>query len=744
MRREHESSQARRAFPRTRPGQLTRTRERSGLIGEGNVGKSSLLAALRGEPFLENRETTHGIDIQSLEMVAADEGNIRFHAWDFGGQEIYRVTHQFFFSQDALFLLVWRPREGLEQSGVEFWLEKIARRVGGHGRVVLVSTYADEGRLAHVDLSRMKRQFGDLVVGHFAVDNSSARGMDDLKECLGQVALELRHVNDPIAVTWQSAREWLMGKKEPLVSRMAYEEECGNSGISLDAAETWLRLLAAFGEVVAFPDDPGLSDLIVRDPELLASAVSYLLENQEIVDCGGVASHKLISDVWGDHLSEASRAIYPFLLRLMEHHEISYRIDEKHSLIAPVVPHFGPLDVPWSVAPGDEVPLRAQFRMSADPVGLVSWLTCRFHALSIGVHWRSGVFLRDPDTRAEALIGLTGNTLEIEVRGLAPSELFTALRRDVDHLLRVRWPYVRYESYTMCSATVGCTGDFRFGALRSAVQDSNRQTVECSECFKSQSVARLLVGFDITERSAVGDGLLALAKGIDGVSHELALAREGIDRLQTVSVSGIRELAGVREIVGDVRRLVALVSADVPRLFSLTPEDHKAWDPRRLASSRYRLTLWCEAVGAEHPAGDGYLIQRPEDWFLESRGVLVVMARLLRLLPVVNGVGQVVLDGVDLEGLRSGLALMDEVGLAAFDLGVDTADRLPLAELPLASAFSPQGYEASMLKNLLAEIDPAGEFGGLSKVAVTGGEVLWICRSHREAQDPGLPLLGAC
>ena len=35
------------------------------LIGEGNVGKTSLSAALRGEEFVEGRPFTHGIEIET-------------------------------------------------------------------------------------------------------------------------------------------------------------------------------------------------------------------------------------------------------------------------------------------------------------------------------------------------------------------------------------------------------------------------------------------------------------------------------------------------------------------------------------------------------------------------------------------------------------------------------------------------------------------------------------------------------
>ena len=39
------------------------------LIGEGEVGKSCLLGALRGDPWEEGRPTTHGIEIKPVTDV---------------------------------------------------------------------------------------------------------------------------------------------------------------------------------------------------------------------------------------------------------------------------------------------------------------------------------------------------------------------------------------------------------------------------------------------------------------------------------------------------------------------------------------------------------------------------------------------------------------------------------------------------------------------------------------------------
>jgi GTPase SAR1 family protein len=97
------------------------------LVGEGGVGKSSLLAALRAERWVEKRDTTHGVEIKPVEV--SHEGRaITLNGWDFGGQKIYRSTHQLFFTAPAVYLVVWKPREGPELGLVEHWIAMIRHR----------------------------------------------------------------------------------------------------------------------------------------------------------------------------------------------------------------------------------------------------------------------------------------------------------------------------------------------------------------------------------------------------------------------------------------------------------------------------------------------------------------------------------------------------------------------------------------------------------------------------------------
>ena len=123
------------------------TRRKLLLVGEGNVGKTSLIAALRSAPFVEGRPTTHGIEISPLTIHHPSlDMDMTVRAWDFGGQEVYRISHQFFFTRRALYLVVWNARQGQEQDEVEGWLRRIRLRVGHDARALLVATHCDERR----------------------------------------------------------------------------------------------------------------------------------------------------------------------------------------------------------------------------------------------------------------------------------------------------------------------------------------------------------------------------------------------------------------------------------------------------------------------------------------------------------------------------------------------------------------------------------------------------------------------
>jgi internalin A len=91
------------------------------------VGKTSLLRVLRGEQFNPQEPTTHGLETNPLQIAHPSETNVtmQLNSWDFGGQQIYHATHQFFLTNRSLFLLVWHARMGFEAGKLYYWLDML-------------------------------------------------------------------------------------------------------------------------------------------------------------------------------------------------------------------------------------------------------------------------------------------------------------------------------------------------------------------------------------------------------------------------------------------------------------------------------------------------------------------------------------------------------------------------------------------------------------------------------------------
>jgi len=73
------------------------------LTGNTTVGKTSLINFLTKQTFMQCEITTHGINQTTWKPNEKLDINI----WDFGGQEYYHSTHQLFFSNNALYLLMF-------------------------------------------------------------------------------------------------------------------------------------------------------------------------------------------------------------------------------------------------------------------------------------------------------------------------------------------------------------------------------------------------------------------------------------------------------------------------------------------------------------------------------------------------------------------------------------------------------------------------------------------------------------
>ncbi len=447
------------------------------LVGRGNVGKSSLLAALRDEAFNPNRRSTHGI--HRRELVIEGTGGLdelTFRAWDFGGQSIYSTTNQFFFSQDAIYLVVWFAREGVEECGVEDWLQRISMRVLDRARVLIVATHCDDGRIPRIDELGLRKKFSKLVRGFHQVDSESGKGIATLKQAIAKEAFELPHVGEPFNRKWKAAREALLKTNQFHMSFKEVLAVCRSHTLTDEESGTLLGNMHVLGDIVHFAEDTDLREIVVLKPEWLTTAISYVLEDKETNDANGVLEHQRLRLLWQDHgiqnRKQYPEELHPFFLRLMEKFELSYRLPGGlTSLVAQHVPTMKPeLAWDWETEPNeDENRLSLVCRLDYTPVGLIPRLIVRTSRFSQGHHWQQGVFLNHP-WDGTALIEQVGNQIKLQVRGVYPQTFLGILQDHLIELLSQRhWGKVTHEFYVPCPETEsesGCPGLFNTTALR--------------------------------------------------------------------------------------------------------------------------------------------------------------------------------------------------------------------------------------------------------------------------------------
>src|SRR3989338_7405355 len=112
------------------------------VVGRAAVGKTSLVRALCHETFDANILSTDGIDIGSFSVE-----DVRFVCWDFAAQTVYRYTHQLFLTPNAIYLVLFKIRDGNRSetlNELRFWLHSIAARTANAAQVLLVGTHLDQ------------------------------------------------------------------------------------------------------------------------------------------------------------------------------------------------------------------------------------------------------------------------------------------------------------------------------------------------------------------------------------------------------------------------------------------------------------------------------------------------------------------------------------------------------------------------------------------------------------------------
>ncbi|MDZ7963899.1 MAG: COR domain-containing protein, partial [Nostoc sp. DedSLP03] len=756
--------------------QITLNEAKLILVGEGEVGKSCLLGALRGDKWVDGRPTTHGIEIKAVIVTNPDIGiEITLNGWDFGGQRVYRPTHQLFFSAPAVYLVIWKPREGPQQGFVKEWITLIKNREPD-AKVLVVATHGGPGqRQPDIDRQEILDQFGkDTVIDFFHIDSKpkddtmDCTGLAELKNAIARVAASLPEMGRSVPAKWQRVRETLQTSDKVYLPYNDVIAICAKEGIDEEQAELFLRISHILGHFIHYHYDPTLRDIVILKPDWLAKAISFVLDDETTRKRNGLVEFQHLSQLWSHPPFAGEEGypskLHPIFLRLMERFDLSYKVvfdrseTSNTSLIAQLVPDTRPEPLPnWGEQPeaGDRqqvqicriVDSRGQFAVAE---GLFYQLIVRLHKYSLGrtnyensIHWQRGLML-DNDYNGRALLEYVGTDVKITVRAAYPERFLSYLTEEIKWLVENFWEGLRCNVMVPCIApcSMNAPGNGLFEVQKLIEsKKKNRHEFPCpiSGCGEWQNIDRLLNNaptaqplsqeIDIEQfRYIVKDELNVIRQ--DLVMYDrLDQARFQVlsQKQRTILSQGDQQFATLMQMLTDEAK-------DGPRLFSFKPVDPKFFDSRKWLRAKFQLTLWCEharlplpALNPDDQTKGVYELELPREWFTKAAPFLKLLTTTLSLvLPVAASATKLMLDDTAYKGIEEQIDLgqkTTESFLKGSDIALAGKSKSESSLLE-GDAIRAQGSILRELHALLKGKDPS--FGGLVRVQNKRREFLWV------------------
>jgi Leucine-rich repeat (LRR) protein len=300
------------------------------LLGNSAAGKTSLLHYLKTGVFLEERNSTHGLEIHRW---LPDEGrfprlsDIAVSIWDFGGQEYYHDAYRLFMSDNAVYLLLWeaetncngrRPtclhsgeeEKELEHFEIKYWLDTI-RHYGGEAKdtpLLVVQNKTDRPK----DKKRLDQalhdEFGIRESLHISLKegckNPSSREGALLRYFEAELAQVLTETADKVSLgeEWLKIRQSILDFQEGEKGSLFYENLSEDGSILLKdfekvatkvigkptgtSPDTLPNIFKRGGVVVFFPKSERIGNRVFLQPTQLADKIYHILKKQ-VLELGG-------------------------------------------------------------------------------------------------------------------------------------------------------------------------------------------------------------------------------------------------------------------------------------------------------------------------------------------------------------------------------------------------------------------------------------------------------------------------
>jgi len=471
------------------------------IVGQGEVGKTCLMNRLIYKTY-EEQTQTEGISIKGWKVNAPDgsDTQITLNVWDFGGQEIYHATHQFFLTGRSVYLLVWDTRKEEEYGRLDHWLRKI-EAFGSDSPIILVHNKW-EITPKEISYQLYKDKYPQLK-GYFRVScKSPDKGWDTFEKLIkfiSEMAWELPQMGNKWIDSWFKVREELEASSKNLLDYSEYLKKCAANKIEENEARILSQYLHDLGVVLHFKDIPTLRTTIILKPEWATEAVYKVAGSKKILARGGILKPTDLIELW------TSEGGYPtethnILLGLMDGFELIFKMIDSNDYIVASLLSPNPVKYSWD----NNDNLKFNYTYSFLPSSIMPRLIVRLH-VSIERHdekyqcWSNGVIFSWGSARARVLAFPDEKRIEISVWGYKGNELLAIIRQALEGInLSIKKAVPKRTIPCICK--VGCPHPFDYDFLKK-MEDKGKTHVPCNISAEDVDIKKLLIGIEHIETS---------------------------------------------------------------------------------------------------------------------------------------------------------------------------------------------------------------------------------------------------
>ena len=447
------------------------------ILGEGGAGKTSLAKKVENENYelITSEKSTEGINIIRWKFPLKDNQTFTVNIWDFGGQEIYHATHQFFLTKRSLYVLVADSRK--EDTDFFYWLNVV--NLLSEGSPILIVKNEKQDRQRELNERQLRGEFLNLKEV-LATNLECNRGLANIKQAIEGYISKLPHVGIELPKTWVNVRKALEDNSHDYITLGEYLKLCEeNEFTRLEDSLQLSGYLHDLGVCLHFQEDDLLRKTVILNPTWGTDAVYKVLDNERVIQNLGRFNREDLATIWHEAKYAAMR---PELLRLMMNFKLCYEISSSpNSYIAPQLLSVNPPDYE-DLDASNILLLRYDYEFM--PKGILTRFIVEMHRWIEQENrvWKTGVVLRRDGARAEVIELYHRKQIHIRVCGERRRDLLTIIRNELD---KIHTSYERLQWNTLVPCNCKTCKDktephfYRFKDLEHRLANQ-KQTVECN------------------------------------------------------------------------------------------------------------------------------------------------------------------------------------------------------------------------------------------------------------------------